>query len=165
IGESIAQAQPDFMVNLGDMVDFHQFGFNAAPPNGAVTRGAYVNYRKSLGRALSSAPHFNVIGNWEGENGSYSSEAIQWSRQARMLYMPGPTPQTYPLGGSEWQDYYAFSWGDATFFVLNVMTYTPTEHLLDDAGGEADDWTLGEQQLAWFRTAVEQATSRWKFVL
>lgn len=165
VGESIAAVKPDFIANLGDMVDFHQFGFNDAPPDGSITRGAYLNYRKTFGTGLGFAPHFNVIGNWEGENGNYSADAIQWSRDARMLYMPGPDATTYPLGGSQWQDYYAFSWGDATFFVLNVMTYTPTEHLLDNTGGEADDWTLGNEQLAWFDAAVKQADSRWKFVL
>jgi 3',5'-cyclic AMP phosphodiesterase CpdA len=165
VGESIAQLKPDFIANLGDLVDFHQFGFNAAPPDGSITRGAYLNYRQTFGAGFASAPHFNVIGNWEGENGNYSSDTIQWSRDARMLYMPGPDPTTYPLGGSPWQDYYAFSWGDATFFVLNVMTYTPTEHLLDNTGGEADDWTLGAEQMAWFEAAVQQADSRWKFVM
>ncbi len=82
-----------------------------------------------------------------------------------MLSMPGPDPTTYPLGGSPWQDYYAFTWGDATFFVLNVMTYTPTEHLLSTAGGDVDDWTLGVEQMAWFRAALQASDSRWKFVL
>ena len=165
VGDAIASARPDFIVNLGDLVDFHQFGFNAPPPDGSVTRGAYLNYRQTLGSAFAFAPHFNVIGNWEGENGSYSTDTIQWSREQRMTYMPGPDPDTYPLGGSRFQDYYAFSWADATFFVLNVMTYTPTEHLLDTTGGEADDWTLGTEQLAWFRTAVAAADTRWKFVM
>jgi hypothetical protein len=165
VGEQIAQLQPDFLVNLGDLIDFHQFGFNAPPPDGSITRGAYVNYRESIGDALGLAPHFNVIGNWEGENGNYPADTIQWSREARMLYMPGPDPTTYPLGGSPWQDYYAFTWGDATFFVLNVMTYTPTEHLLSTAGGDVDDWTLGVEQMAWFRAALQASDSRWKFVL
>lgn len=165
VGDSIATLQPDFIANLGDLVDFHEFGFNAAPPDGMITRGAYLNYRDAFGRGFAFAPHFNVIGNWEGENGNYTADAIQWSREARMLYMPGPEPATYPLGGSRFQDYYAFSWGDATFFVLNVMTYTPTEHLLTNSGGTADDWTLGSEQLQWFTQAVAQADTRWKFVM
>lgn len=165
VGGQLSSTNPDFIVNLGDMVDFHQFGFNAPPPDGSITRGAYLNYRAALGDVLGNATHFNVIGNWEGENGNYSPQTIQWSREARMLYMPGPTPETYGLGGSPGQDYYAFTWGDATFFVLNVMSYTPTEHLLSEAGGEADDWTLGSEQMAWFRGAVAAASSRWKFVL
>ncbi len=165
VGDQIALLRPDFVANLGDLLDFHQFGFNAPPPSGDITRGAYLNYRDSLGEALAFAPHFNVIGNWEGENGNYPAETIQWSRDARMLYMPGPTPTTYPLGGGQWQDYYAFTWGDVTFFVLNVMTYTPTEHLLSTSGGDVDDWTLGTEQLAWFDGAVKAADTRWKFVL
>lgn len=157
--------QPDFMINLGDMLDFHDFGFNLPPPNGEVTRLAYLNYRRCLMDALGNAAHFPIIGNWEGENGSYSPEQIGYSQAARMRYVPGPTPDTYPEGGSPTEDYYAFTWGDALFVALNVMTYTPKELLLDGIYGSPEDWTLGEAQLAWLESTLAQSSSRWKFLL
>lgn len=155
----------DFVVNLGDMLDFHAYGFNAPPPSGAPTRDGYLNYRRLLGDVLSGASLFPVIGNWEGENGDYTEEEINRSREQRVLYSPGPDPDTYPQGGSPYEDYYAFEWGDALFVVLNVMTYTKTPHLLSYDAGEADDWTLGEEQLAWFEQTLENAEAKWRFVL
>ena len=43
VAEDIARYTPDFMVNLGDILDFHMFGFNDPPPDGTYTRQAYLN--------------------------------------------------------------------------------------------------------------------------
>jgi hypothetical protein len=161
---AVGTASPDFMMNLGDILDFHEYGFNDPPPTGSVTRQAYLNYRSSLGDTLGNAAHFGVIGNWEGENGCYTSEEISRSQQQRLLYLPGPAPATYPEGGSSTQDYYAFTWGDALFIVLNVMGYTPTAHLLSSDPGLPTDWTLGEAQLGWFEDTLAGASSKWRFV-
>jgi hypothetical protein len=155
---------PDFMLNLGDMLDFHEYGFNDPPPTGSVTRLAYLNYRTLLGDTLGSATHFATIGNWEGENGCYTADEIARSEQQRLLYMPGPTPTTYPESGSPGRDYYAFTWGDALFIVLNVMSYTPTAHLLTYDPGVPDDWTLGDAQFSWFSETLASATAKWRFV-
>lgn len=165
IAEDIADDQPDFVVNLGDMLDFHLFGFNAPPPDGSWTRLAYLNYRRLLGDLLGQAPHFGVIGNWDGENGCFSDPEVAFSRAQRLLYAPGPRPETYPQGGSPAEDYYAFTWGDALFIVLNVMTYTETCHLLNNEGGTVEDWTLGDEQMLWFEDVLANATARWRFVL
>ena len=156
---------PDFMVNLGDMLDFHEIGFNDPPPDGSYTRLAYLNYRTLLGDTLGHTSHYGVIGTWEGEDGCYTAEELERSRSQRLLYMPGPEPATYPQGGSPTEDYYAFTWGDALFIVLNVMTYTTTQHLLSYYPGLPDDWTLGQAQLSWFADTLAKATSKWRFVL
>jgi hypothetical protein len=165
VANAIDTIAPDFMVNLGDMLDYHEYGFNAPPPNGAISRQAYLNYRTWLGDITGRTPHFPVVGNWEGENGEFLPEEIAWSREQRMLYMPAPEPSTTPEGGSPYEDYYAFTWGDALFIVLNVMTYTPTPHLLSSNPGLPDDWTLGTEQLDWLRVTLANATSRWRFIL
>ncbi|MBN1608211.1 MAG: metallophosphoesterase [Polyangiaceae bacterium] len=164
VAQDIGPSHPDFMIHLGDMLDFHAFGFNDPPPDGAPTRLGYLNYRRLLGDALGNAAHFAVIGNWEGENGDYTAEEIERSRSERLLYLPNPAPATYPEGGSPAQDYYAFTWGDALFVVLNVMSYTPTAHLLSSSPGLVDDWTLGEPQLAWLEDTLAAAASKWRFL-
>jgi len=164
-GVEIAAAQPDFIVNLGDMLDFHEYGFNTPPPVSSLTRDAYVNYRTAFGDVLGHTPHFPVIGGWDSENGCNTLEEIERSRSQRLLYLPGPAPDTYPAGGSPFEDYYAFTWGDALFVMLNVFTYTPGCHLLDRYPGLPDDWTLGDAQLEFLRQTLEGATSRWRFVL
>ncbi len=165
VADDVQADVPDFIVNLGDMLDFHQFGFNAPPPDGSWTRLAYLNYRRLLQDALGNAAHFPVIGNWDGENGDFTQEQIAYSREQRLRYIPGPEPDTYPFGGNVDEDYYAFTWGDATFITLNVMTYTPTSHLLGNFPGVADDWTLGEAQLDWLIETLEQVDTKWRFIL
>ena len=160
----VAAAKPDFVINLGDMLDYHLFGFNAPPPDASWARLGYLNYRRLLGDTVGHAAHFPVIGNWDGESGCNTPDEIARSMSQRLLYAPGPGPDTYPEGGSANGDYYAFTWGDALFIVLNVMTYTPTCHLLGSGSGVADDWTLGATQLAWLDQTLAQATSKWRFL-
>jgi hypothetical protein len=160
----IAASDPDFIVDAGDLLDYHVFGFNDPPPDASWSRLAYLNFRRMMGDTLGRAAHFDVIGNWDGENGCNGADEIERSRGQRLVYLPGPEPSTYPQGGSASQDYYAFTWGDALFVVLNVMTYTPTCHLLDLDPGRPDDWTLGGAQLAWLQDTLAHATSRWRFL-
>ncbi|MBN2574571.1 MAG: metallophosphoesterase [Deltaproteobacteria bacterium] len=164
VSAEVAAASPDFVIHLGDMVDFHQYGFNDPPPDSSITRLAYLNYRTLLGDTVGRVAHYPVIGNWEGENGCYTTDEIAWSMQMRWLYVPSPGPTTYPEGGGPNEDYYAFTWGDALFVVLNVMSYTPTAHLLSMNPGLPDDWTLGQAQLDWLATTLANATSTWRFL-
>lgn len=159
----IEQEDPDFLINLGDLLDYHQFGFNQPPPTAEISRAAYMNYRNAMGNLAGKVAHFSVVGNWDGENGEFTTEQIMRSRDTRMLYVPNPNPQTYPEGGSPAQDYYAFTWGDALFVVLNVQTYTTTPHLLIGEGESAEDWTLGSEQLAWLRKTLTESKAKWKF--
>jgi hypothetical protein len=165
VSAEVDAACPDFLVNLGDMLDFHIYGFNAPPPDSTGARQAYLNYRSLLGDTLGHAAHFEVIGTWEGEDGYYTVEELDRSRSQRLLYMPGPRPETYVESGSPSEDYYAYTWGDALFIVLNVMSYTTTEHLLSYFPGVPDDWTLGASQLNWLADTLAKATSKWRFIL
>ncbi len=165
VAEQLQAIQPDFVVNLGDMLDFHVFGFNVAPPSADYTRLAYLNYRRLLRDSIGRAAHFPVIGNWDGENGDFTDMQIEQSRQVRTLYAPSPGPDTYPQGGGPHRDYYAFTWGDALFAVLNVMTYTEGSHLLSFDPGLVDDWTLGDEQLLFLEQTLAASTSTWKFLM
>jgi hypothetical protein len=163
VGVQIKNYQPDFIINLGDMVDFHQYGFEP-PPSESALRSAYLNYRSLLGDAIGQVSHYQVIGNWDGENGWFTGEEIAASRGQRHLYMPGPSSDTYPEGGSTEGGYYAFTWGDALFIVLNVQSYITNILSLSNPDGDPDDWTLGEEQLAWLKTTLESASSTWRFI-
>ena len=164
VSADIAASDPDFVLDLGDLLDYHLFGFNAPPPDPAWARLAYLNFRRMVGDTLGRAAHFGVIGNWDGESGCNTGSEIDRSLSQRLLYLPGPTATTYAQGGSANQDYYAFTWGDALFVALNVMTYTPSCHLLDYDPGLPDDWTLGATQLAWLEQTLSHATSKWRFL-
>lgn len=163
-GELLA-VRPDFIVNLGDMLDYHDFGFNVPAPTADIARLAYLNYRRLLRDSIGNAAHFPIIGNWEGENGDFSADEISRSLQTRLTYAPSPDPETYPEGAGPNGDYYAFTWGDALFVMLNVMTYTTTSHLLYYPTGVPDDWTLGAEQMSWLQETLQEATSKWRFLL
>jgi predicted phosphodiesterase len=164
ISSEMLEASPDFVMHLGDVLDYHEFGFNVAPYDPILSRWAYQNYRNAMGNTIGRAAHFSAVGNWDGENGDFTDEQVQRSRSQRMLYLPNPSPETYPQGGSPGQDYYAFTWGDALFIVLNVMTYTKTSHLLTGVDEYPDDWTLGQQQLDWLESTLAGNDTRWKFL-
>jgi 3',5'-cyclic AMP phosphodiesterase CpdA len=164
VGEQIKNYRPDFIVNLGDVTDFHLYGFEPPPVEDAL-HAAYMNYRTLLGDALGFASHFQVIGNWDGENGWFTEDEIASSRKQRYLCMPGPSDNTYTQGGSKEGDYYAYTWGDALFIVLNVQSYTTKILSLSGANGNPDDWTLGEEQLDWLEKTLKNSSSKWRFIL
>jgi len=164
VSRELGASAPDFVINLGDLLDFHEFGFNQPPPDASVARSAYLNYREAFGQPLGTFSHFGVIGNWDGENGSFTAEEITRSRSQRLLYVPGPDTTTYPEGSGPARDYYAFSWGDALFVVLNVMSYTTAELLLTSASGSPEEWTLGHEQLAWLERTLRSAQAKWRFL-
>jgi hypothetical protein len=163
VSADIAAADPDFIVNMGDLLDYHIFGFNDPPPDAAWARLGILNYRRMFGDTLGRAAHFPVIGNWDGENGCNTEEQRRRSLSQRLVYLPAPPPGVHPEGGSANEDYYAFTWGDALFVVLNVMTYTPSCHLLGVNPGLPDDWTLGAAQLAWLEETLARTTAHWRF--
>ncbi len=171
VGETIRQAmvslrerKVDFVVCLGDMVHYWR-GFNGPFPTAQVADFAYLDLRAHLGAATAEAAFFAVVGNWDGESGWQPERLRKLARDARMKYLPNPDRATYPQGGGPHEDYYAWTWGDALFVVLNVATYTGTAHTLSEGDdGTADDWTLGSDQLAWLETTLARSQQRFKLL-
>jgi hypothetical protein len=79
------------------------------------------------------------------------------------------------IGGDQYrEDYYAWTWGDALFVVLDPFQYTMDKPYGTVTGsGEDDDetvsgdqwnWTLGLQQFNWFKQTLQNSNARFKFV-
>ena len=96
VAAEVGAVKPDFVINLGDMLDYHLFGFNAPPPDARWARLGYLNYRRLLGDTVGNAAHFPVIGNWDGESGCNTLDEIARSMSQRLLYAPGPGPAHLP---------------------------------------------------------------------
>ena len=70
------------------------------------------------------------------------------------------------------EDYYAFTWGDALFVVIDPFWYTMKKPYTGTMGGEKNDevvgnrwdWTLGDQQYLWLKHTLESSTAKFKFV-
>ena len=163
VTSSILNRKPDLSLMLGDNIQ--TFTSHGGPMiEKRFGDILYAQLRHALGRLPSSVPLFNTIGNWEGENGWHPERERGWARQARMTWIPTPDPETYPEGGSEFGDYYGFSWGNALFLVLNVSGYTSSDHTIQSPIGRADDWTLGEIQKQWLHKRLSTSTAKWKFL-
>lgn len=163
ITSSILARKPDIALMLGDNIQ--TFASHGGPMTekrfGPVL---YAHLRHAIGDVPSIIPIFNVMGNWEGENGWHSKEKRQWAREARLSFIPTPGVKTYPEGGSSNGDYYGFNWGAALFLVLNVTGYTIPDHAMHSPIGKPDDWSLGEKQKQWLYGRLSHSEAKWKFL-
>jgi hypothetical protein len=155
--------KPDFHLDLGDtfMTEKHKDRDSAA--------AQYLAQRYYF--AQTGTPLFLTLGNHDGEtareqDGTAGSTAV-WSATMRKRYFPCPVPDVFytgnatkhPLAG-ELQDYYAWTWGDALFIVLDPFWYTPRQRR------DEDNWvrTLGKAQYDWLTTTLEKSTAKYTFV-
>jgi hypothetical protein len=173
---SAAADQPDFYMTIGD--DFSVDTLKDVNPE--TVRVLYVNQRQWLG--LVGAPVFLVNGNHEQASlanldGTAENVAV-WGQTARNAYFPQPAPDDFYTGNPEsvehiglLRDYYAFTWGDALFVVIDPYWHSP-QAVDNQFGADRDQkknrdlWnvTLGETQYRWFRQTLETSTAKYKFV-
>jgi hypothetical protein len=163
---NVRREGPDFVMALGDNVAWST-SRNLPQDDEVGAQRAYSMYRRHLAPLSMSCPHFGLIGNWEGESGKLPPASSGMVESVRRRFTPNPTAGTYPQGGSEHEDYYAFDWGPALFVVLNVQSYTspsgdqPTPR--DDVT-VVGDWTLGREQFAWMERTLATSDHPYKFV-
>jgi 3',5'-cyclic AMP phosphodiesterase CpdA len=184
--------QPDFVVFLGDEAGIYYLNDKPGEMSQRRAFERWQLWRESFAPLLAAVPSFLVLGNHEGEAGFYQAHALgahtgyyqRWGTIARKRYLLNPLPGTYAEGGenegwrgepgsaatagtaegncSPLQNYFAWTWGDALFVVLDVHRYT-------NVGGvtpaTVDEWTLGPVQLAWLERVLAASTARWKCVL
>ena len=173
---SAAAIEPDFYIAIGD--DFSVDTLKDVNPQ-TVTQ-LYINQRQWLG--LVDAPVFLVNGNHEQASlanldGTPNNVAV-WAQTARNSYYPQPAPDDFYTGNPEpvehiglLRDYYAFTWGDALFVVIDP--YWHSSQTVDNQFGADRDqkknrdlWnvTLGDAQYAWFKQTLETSSAKYKFV-
>lgn len=162
---------PDFMIDLGDILMSDKLT-NASKK---VTHDT-VTYRSHLMRTYyeissHSVPLFLALGNHEGEAGWYqngtSENVAIWGTLDRKKYFPNPYPDNFYTGDTTnykfvgiRQSYYAWTWGDALFIVLDPYWFTTPKP--DSLNGWR--WTLGKTQYDWLKTTLETSKSKFKFV-
>jgi phosphodiesterase/alkaline phosphatase D-like protein len=173
---SAAASRPDFHMTIGD--DFSVDALKSV--DAGIVRSLYVRQRQWLG--LVGAPVFLVNGNHEQAalanlDGTPDNVAV-WAQTARNAYYPQPTPDGFYTGDGVpvehiglLRDYYAFTWGDALFVVIDP--YWHSSQAVDNQFGadreqkkKRDLWnaTLGNAQYRWFRQMLETSPARYKFV-
>jgi len=171
-----AADQPDFYITIGDDFSVDQL----KTVNAETVKALYINQRQWLGQV--GAPVFLVNGNHEQASmanldGTPDNVAVL-AQQARNAYYPQPAPDNFYSGDAEpvqfigaLRDYYAFTWGDALFVMLDPYWHSPVtvdnQFGVDrDQKAKRDLWqvTLSDAQYQWFKHALESSRARYKFV-
>ncbi len=170
--ENQAADKPDFMLSLGDI-----FGDDHFPTTitSSEVDALHKDYRPFLGKICHSIPFYVCLGNHEGENDYYYSlnqpnNLCIWGTQWRKFYYPNPFPNSFytgntenePFGIGNPENYYAWTWGDALFVVLDVYRKESFKTLT--AKPSNWNWTLGQQQYNWLKTTLESSNAKYKFV-
>lgn len=174
-------ARPDLFICLGDdfSVDTLQ---EFTRPNVESVYRRQVPYLGLVGRTV---PVFLVNGNHEQAakvnlNGTPESLAV-WAQTTRNDYFAQPAPDGFYTGDAEQvspigllRDYYAWTWGDAQFVVIDP--YWHSDIAVDNSAGKGpkngggkkgrDLWqvTLGKAQYQWLRDTLAHSKARYKFV-
>lgn len=171
-----AADSPDFYIAMGD-----DFSVDTLKRVDAETVAAqYLRQRAWLG--LVGAPVFLVNGNHEQASmanldGTADNVSV-WAQNAHNAYYPQPGPDGFYSGDEQTaeyigmlRDYYAWTWGDALFVVIDPYWHSP--QAVDNAfgaeregKGKRDLWnnSLGDTQYQWFRQTLENSTAKYKFV-
>ena len=168
--EVVAADRPDFVIFAGDEAGVFVVGDEEGATPELVER-RWRRWRQVSDALLAGTPSFMVLGNHEGEAGYYRSyeragavEALQdWGTAARLRHYVNPDGGTYPEGGEpRLQNYFAFTWGDALFVVIDVHRYTGADGQTPE---RVEDWTLGAEQREWLERTLLGSGARWKFVV
>lgn len=161
----IQTEHPDFHLDLGNlfMTDKH------ATRNEAARQ--YLAQRYYLGQIGISVPVLLALGVHDGESSRYDDGSATclavWSGRWRTACFPDPIPDDFysgdairhPLAGLL-QNYFAWTWGDALFVVLDPYRYSTHS----PGRGDGWDWSLGLDQYQWLTHTLAASRARFKFV-
>jgi hypothetical protein len=165
-----ANDRPDFMISLGDTFGDDHLPFTITS---AELAQLHLDYRPFLGAVCHSIPFYFCLGNHEGQNSYYlglnpPDNLGVWGTLWRKYYYPNPFPDGFYTGNATQEshgiglpeNYYAWTWGDALFIVLDVYRHQGS---LDPKPQEWD-WSLGRQQYDWLKNTLATSNARYKFV-
>ncbi len=191
--QNVAAEDPDFHLDLGDT-----FAMDNVTTQ-ADANSNYLNLRSYFGLMSGSVPVYLALGNHEQEegwhlgdtNGDLTTSPPVMSTNAREQFYVNPDPllDSFYSGNTDTsytaitgsadhtiQDYYAWTWGDALFVVIDPYWYTTVKPYAGNMGGgepgfptqpqDADRWrwTLGYVQYQWLEQTLKNSTAKYKFM-
>ncbi len=197
----------DKLNTSGEPIGTNGNNCNSGPTAAGVLSRAQL-HRSFYDLITGSVPLFLALGNHEGEWGADLNGTPQdfgiWDTQYRNMYFPGPAPDAFfsgdsrqysltgalcapsesaPCGLGLRRAYYAWTWGDAQFIVLDpYWNQTPSTNPVTLGNGQdccrqgttqttnspsiQTDWslTLGDEQYLWLADTLAAGKSKYKFV-
>ena len=172
-----AADKPDFYIMLGD--DFSVDTLSPTTINQAQVAARYTLQRPWLGQIGRSTAIFLVNGNHEQAaryllDGTANNIAV-WAQNARNSLYSQPAPDAFYSGNTEQvpfigllRDYYAWTWGDALFVVIDPYWASPVavDNVFGNDTKRSNLWdvTHGDAQYQWLKRTLEQSTAKYKFV-
>jgi hypothetical protein len=139
----------------------------------------YLKQLPYLGLVAHSSPLFLVNGNHEQAalcnlNSTADNVAV-WAQVNRNRLFPQPAPDTFYSVDAEkvepvglLRDYYAWTWGDALFVVIDPYWHSkaPVDNVFGGDQKRRDLWdiTLGDAQYKWLKETLEGGRVPFKFV-
>lgn len=150
--------EPDFLVDLGDTFMTDKF----KEPEDSTSQ--YLAQRYYLGRVGAAMPVFLALGNHDGQAGWVDRNhagMTEWARAMRARYFPPVRTSAFYSAGPADHAYYAWTWGDALFIVLDPFTPTRNRPTPD---GDGWAWTLGADQYNWLDRTLVTSRAKHRFV-
>ena len=165
---------PDFTLDMGDTFgDDH----TVATTTLADEMQLHLDLRAYFGVLCHSSPLFFCLGNHDAEKayylaGSYPGQTPEnnlgvYATLSRHFYYENPVPDAFYTGNTAVegygmgapQNYYAWTWGDALFVVLDAYRYCTAAEKTNQW-----NWTLGKPQYDWLKGTLEGSSAKYKFV-
>jgi Secretion system C-terminal sorting domain/Calcineurin-like phosphoesterase len=173
-GANVAQDNPDFMISLGDFFGDDHYPFTITSHQVDSLRKVY---RPRLGAVYNSIPFFICQGNHDGEKMYYLDTLAPnnlgtWATLWRKFYYANPEPNGFYSGNTVPEgngiglpdDYYAYTWGNALFVVLDAYRFDCDSAGDINAKPNGWNWTLGQTQYNWLHSTLQNSTAKFKFV-
>jgi hypothetical protein len=189
---NVVNDHPDFLIDCGDTfsMDYSSSGSQVLVTTQAEADQRYLYQRQFFDEIGNSASIFIAPGNHEqqeawhlDDTGNPATSLPVFAVNAQKKYYPNPVPNAFYSGNSDpyssidgdhlREDYYAWTWGDALFVVIDPYWYTTTKPFAGNTGGGESsetgsgnrwDWTLGSQQFNWFKQVLQGSNAAYKFV-
>ena len=184
---AVAADRPDFYILMGD--DFSVDTLHQV--NAQTVAQRYWLQRPYLALVGQTAPLFLVNGNHEQASaanldGTPDNVAV-WAQTSRNAIYPQPAPDDFYSGNQEpvpyiglLRNYFAWTWGDALFVVIDPYWHSNTtvdnafekgrdnsdRKLQETTRAWRDMWdiTLGDAQYQWLQQTLTHSKARYKFV-
>ncbi len=181
---NVAADHPDFHLDLGDTFAMD----TVATVAGAES--AYLTERQYFDLVGNAASIFIVPGNHEQQEGWHLDDTANpalappvLGTNAQKKFYPNPVPDAFYSGDASTysyldgdhlrEDYYAWTWGDALFVVIDPYWFSMTKPFTggtgggessDTGSGDRWDWTLGLEQFNWLKQTLENSQAKFKFI-